>query len=123
MLFIYIEVTVCGIIEHLSALRKARAVTRAVPRMLRAVIFERASEMRTPFFAYRTQIFDRLKAVYGKLWLEYTPRGGEHICKFALLTHDRVSLITYYLLFVSLADIIYKKQKNCRSSHLRQIIV
>ena len=48
LFFAPLQITGCGIVDKPSILRKAGAVTRAVPRVLLLVPFKRAAEVRAP---------------------------------------------------------------------------
>ena len=62
----------CGIVEKLARLREARAVTRAVPRMLGAVVFQRTSKMRATRHGRCEQSYHRLYRIERKLRMKYT---------------------------------------------------
>lgn len=68
----------CGVVDKLTVFSKARAVTRAIPRMLGAIVFEGASEVWTSGCGGRENAYRRFKSVDGKLWAQDGARWIEN---------------------------------------------
>ena len=58
----------CRVVDKLTVLGEARAVAGAIPRMLGAVVFEGAAEVRTSGRGGREKAYRRFKSVDSKLW-------------------------------------------------------
>ena len=68
----------CGVVDKLTVFSKARAVTRAIPRMLGTVVFQGAAEMRTSGSGWREKAYRRFKSVDSKLWAQNGARWIEN---------------------------------------------
>ena len=58
----------CGVIDQLALFGEAGAVAWAIPRMLGAVVFQRATEVGTPWRGGGEEPYCGLQGVDGKLW-------------------------------------------------------
>ena len=68
----------CGVVDKLTVFSKARAVTRAIPGMLGAVVFEGAAEVRTSGCGGSENAYRRFKGVDSKLWAHDSARWIEN---------------------------------------------
>ena len=68
----------CGGVDKLTVFSKARAVAGAIPRMLGAVVFEGAAEVRTSGRGGRENTYRRFKSIDGKLWAQDGARWIEN---------------------------------------------
>ena len=68
----------CRVVDKLTVLGEARAVAGAIPRMLSAVVFEGAAEVRTSGCGGREKAYRRFKGVDSKLWAQDGARGIEN---------------------------------------------
>ena len=69
----------CGIVDQLALFGETRAVTGAIPRMLGAVVFEGAAEVRTSGCGGSENAYRRFKGVDSKLWAQDGARWIEKV--------------------------------------------
>ena len=68
----------CRVVDKLTVLGETRAVAGAIPRMLGAVVFEGAAEVRTSGCGGREKAYRRFKSVDSKLWAQNGARWLEN---------------------------------------------
>ena len=69
----------CRVIDKPAVLREARAVTRAVPRMLGGIIFQGAPEVRASRCGECQESDGCFKEIYCELWVQNTTRRREYV--------------------------------------------